>query len=245
MLEQVGGDAQAFRIGRRVPEAPRVGEDARVDALGRVAAERMPQPLDDLVRQDADRSRLGIDVVQVAERLGGDVVIEVEQHAPPRRRRHVGAQPIGAPRVGSHGHVVRRVRRKRLGDAVGAGEEAEVVGQLVGIVDGDLAPHLAQRTAQRERAAQRVAVGAAMHGEQDASGSAQRLDGARQVLSRFPFPRVLDAQVLGLHATPARRTRALYSSSGTCGAASCLRASCSRTSRRSRSMRSPRSIVSS
>src|SRR5438105_8325632 len=87
-LEQLGGDAQAFRIGGGVPEAARVGEDAGVDALRGLARDRMTQALDDLVGEDAHRRRVRIDVVQVAEGLGGDVVIEVEQLPPARRRRH-------------------------------------------------------------------------------------------------------------------------------------------------------------
>src|SRR5438105_9849367 len=139
VLEKLGRHPQALRVGGRVPEAAGVGEDAGVDADRGIAAQRVTESLDDLVGEDADARGVGIDVVDVAERLGGEVVIEVEQDPAAGRRRDVGAEAIARPRVGRHGDVEGVVRGDLAAHLLGSGKEAEVVGQLVGVVDQHLA----------------------------------------------------------------------------------------------------------
>ena len=127
-LEQLGGDPEALRIRAGVPERARVGEDAGVDALGGVAADRVPQALDDLVGEDAHRGRVRIDIVHVAEGLGGDVVIEVEHLSAARSGRHVGAEAIDSARIGDHGDVVGSLLRQGPRHFGCATQELEIIG---------------------------------------------------------------------------------------------------------------------
>src|SRR5205807_5135957 len=128
-----------------------------------------------------DGSGVRIYVVHVTEGLGGDVVVEVQEHAPPVRRRHVRTEAIVGARIGRDRHVEGSSGGQRLFHLGGPTQEAEVVGEIVGIVDGDLAAQFAQRGGERQRRTERVAVGAAVHGDEDPAGGPQRVDGKAEV----------------------------------------------------------------
>ena len=233
-LDQLGGDPQALGIRARVPEASRVGKDAGIDALRGVLGEGPAQRADDLVREDAYRGGVRIDVVHVPERLRRDVMIQVEEHAAAIRLRDVGPQPVESACVGHHRDVEGGARGQRLRHLGRSAQEAEVVRQIVGIVDGHFAAEIPQRGRQRQGRSERVAVGAAVHGDQDRARGPQRVDRQRQVLLGLPVARVRDAEVDRLHS----------SRSGRNGSGCCVRSS-SCTCLRSCSMRSPRSMASS
>ena len=200
VLEKLGRDAQALRIGRGVPEAAGVGEDARVDADRGVAAQRMPEPLDDLVGEDADARGLGIDVIDVAERLGGEVMVQIDQDSAARRLRDVRPQAIARSGIRRDGHVERLGRADLAANFPRSRQEAEVVGQLVRVVDDHFPPHLPQRRPQRQCASQRVAVRPPVHGEEHPPRRLQRRNRAGQVFPRAPFARIGHPAVSCLHA---------------------------------------------
>src|SRR4051812_5710366 len=204
VLEKLRGHPQALRIRRRVPEASGVGEDARIDADGGVPAEGMPEPTDDLVGEDADARGLGIDVIDVAERLRRQVMVEVQQDPAARTGGHVRTEPVARPGIGRDGDVEGVVRGELAAHPVRSGKEAEVVGELVGIVDDDFAAHLPQRRAERERAPERVPVRATVHGEQDPPRRLQRGHRPRQGLSRAPLAGIGDSAITCLHPCPRR-----------------------------------------
>ena len=150
--------------------------------MGHLPAHRVPEGPEEPPHQDPHRRRPGVHQVHVAEGLAA-VVVEAHQHAPRRGPREGVAEALEARGVAHQRGV--EITLDGVDDAIGAREEAQVVGHRVRVVVDHVLAHLSQGAGQREAGPQGVPVGAPMHRHQKSPSFADQVrDPLKHVPSR-------------------------------------------------------------
>ena len=157
--DQIGGHFIGLGGGGRILERAGVGGNRDVDRIAGLGRQRQIERGDQIVEDLAGGRAGGIDQVEIAVFRVGNVVVDVEPEL------HLGGgvqRGLAEPRLGRgverDGHLhLDRLGRRRF-DALGTGQERQVVRQAVLIEEAHGFAHCQQRESERELGADRIAI---------------------------------------------------------------------------------------